>query len=46
MRTRRALAGAALRLFLDKGFDAVTVDELAAAAEVSKRTFYARTTLV
>ncbi|ONF74371.1 TetR/AcrR family transcriptional regulator [Amycolatopsis keratiniphila] len=41
LRTRRALADAALRLFLDRGFDAITVDALAAEAEVSKRTFYA-----
>lgn len=41
LRTRRALAEAALRLFLAKGFDAVTVDELVDEVEVSKRTFYA-----
>nr|WP_042186719.1 TetR family transcriptional regulator [Kibdelosporangium sp. MJ126-NF4]CEL17489.1 Transcriptional regulator, TetR family [Kibdelosporangium sp. MJ126-NF4]CTQ91284.1 Transcriptional regulator, TetR family [Kibdelosporangium sp. MJ126-NF4] len=44
LRTRRTLAETALRLFLDKGFDTVTVDELAAQAEVSKRTFYANYT--
>lgn len=40
LRTRRALADAALRLFTDKGFEATTVDELADAVEVSKSTFF------
>ena len=40
LRTRRALADAALRLFAEKGFDATTIDELADAAEVSKTTFF------
>jgi AcrR family transcriptional regulator len=40
LRTRRALADAALRLFAEKGFDATTIDELADAAEVSKSTFF------
>jgi AcrR family transcriptional regulator len=40
LRTRRALADAALRLFTDKGFDATTLDELAEEAEVSKSTFF------
>lgn len=44
LRTRKTLAETALRLFLDNGFDAVTVDELVAQAEVSKRTFYANYT--
>src|SRR5215472_12946673 len=39
MRTRRALADAALRLFTEKGFDATTLEELAEDAEVSKSTF-------
>ncbi len=39
LRTRRALADAALRLFTDKGFDATTLEELAEEAEVSKSTF-------
>jgi AcrR family transcriptional regulator len=40
LRTRRALADAALRLFTEKGFDATTLDELAEEAEVSKSTFF------
>jgi AcrR family transcriptional regulator len=40
LRTRRALADAALRLFTEKGFDATTIDELADEAEVSKTTFF------
>ena len=39
LRTRRALADAALRLFTEKGFDATTLEELAEEAEVSKSTF-------
>ncbi len=39
-RTRRALAEAAGRLFLAKGYDATTVEDIAAAAEVSPRTFF------
>jgi AcrR family transcriptional regulator len=40
LRTRRALADAALRLFAEQGYDATTIDELADAAEVSKSTFF------
>src|SRR6516225_8159948 len=40
LRTRRALADAALRLFTEKGFDATTLEELAEEAEVSKSTFF------
>jgi AcrR family transcriptional regulator len=40
LRTRRALADAALRLFAANGFDATTIDELADEAEVSKSTFF------
>jgi len=40
LRTRRALAEAALRLFAEQGFDATTIDELAEEAEVSKTTFF------
>lgn len=38
--TRRALRLALLRLALDRGFDSVTVDEVAQAAHVSPRTFF------
>jgi AcrR family transcriptional regulator len=40
LRTRRALADAALRLFTEKGFDATTLEELAEEAEVSRSTFF------
>ena len=40
LRTRRALADAALRLFAEKGFDATRLEELADEAEVSKSTFF------
>lgn len=39
-RTREAIQDAATRLFLASGFYAVGVDEIAAAAEVSKRTLF------
>ncbi len=38
--TRRALRLALLRLALDRGFDSVTIDEVAQAAQVSPRTFF------
>jgi len=38
--TREALAEAALQLFADKGFEHVTVDEIAQSAQVSRRTYF------
>lgn len=40
LRTRRELADAAQRLFVEQGFEATTLDELVDAVEVSKRTFF------
>jgi AcrR family transcriptional regulator len=40
VRTRRALADAALRLFSEKGLDATTLEEVADEADVSKSTFF------
>jgi AcrR family transcriptional regulator len=40
LRTRRALAETALRMFTENGFDATTLDDLVEEAEVSKSTFF------
>lgn len=40
IRTREALIETATRLFLEKGFDSTTADEIAEAAEVSRSTFF------
>ncbi len=39
-RTRQALISAAMRLFKEKGYEQTTVAEIAAAAEVSTKTFF------
>ncbi|MFF5010526.1 TetR family transcriptional regulator [Streptomyces phaeochromogenes] len=38
--TRRRIADVGMRLFLTNGFDATTLDMIAAAADVSRRTFF------
>jgi AcrR family transcriptional regulator len=39
-RTRRTLQAEAVRLFAQKGFQATTIEEIAAAADVAPRTFF------
>jgi AcrR family transcriptional regulator len=38
--TRQRIAEAGLRLFLENGFDATTLDAIADAADISRRTFF------
>ena len=40
LRTRTALVDAALDLFLKKGYEATTIDEIVASVQVSQRTFF------
>ncbi len=40
VKKREALVGAAFELFEAQGFESTTVDQIAAAAEVSRRTFF------
>ena len=40
LQTRQHIADTAARLFAERGYDAVTVDEVAQAAEVSKKTVF------
>jgi len=40
LRTERELRERAMELFSERGFDHVTIDDIADAADVSKRTFY------
>lgn len=40
LRTRRELTETALRLFIERGFEETTLDELVDTVEVSKRTFF------
>jgi AcrR family transcriptional regulator len=40
LKTRRAIQDHALRLFVEQGYDATTVEQIAAAAEISPSTFF------
>lgn len=39
--THRRITEEGIRLFLERGYDATTLDEIAAAAEISRRSFFA-----
>lgn len=41
LRTHRTISEAAITLFLERGYDAVSIADIAAAAEVSRRTLFA-----
>jgi AcrR family transcriptional regulator len=38
--TRQRIAETGLKLFIEKGYDGTTLDEIAAAADISRRTFF------
>src|ERR1700760_3967243 len=38
--TRQSISDAATRLFMERGFDAVTIDDIAAAADVGRMTVF------
>ncbi|HXN90911.1 MAG TPA: TetR family transcriptional regulator [Candidatus Sulfotelmatobacter sp.] len=40
LKTRAAIQKEALRLFIDKGYEATTIEEIAAAVEISPSTFF------
>jgi AcrR family transcriptional regulator len=40
LKTKAAIRKEAMRLFLEKGFDATTIEEIAAAVEISPSTFF------
>jgi AcrR family transcriptional regulator len=40
LETRERLTRVAMALFLDRGFEATTLDDIAAAADVSRRSFF------
>ncbi len=40
LETAKRIKAAGLKLFVEKGFDATTLDDIAAAADISRRTFF------